>query len=157
MFKTKKERLWLFGALLALVIVLFVVIKNTASRVILGTVIAALLVAIGLESKNTDYDMGKLIKTGSFAAAKIERDPKTGEITNAEAFCNAKEIDYDCKDFRSQDEAMGIYNKCKTAGKNMDAYGLDRDHDGKVCESLPLGAVAKEAIKQATEAASQVQ
>ena len=58
-------------------------------------------------------------------------------LVNVDAFCNAKESDYNCKDFKSQEEAMSVYNRCKTLGKNMDVYGLDGDKDGLVCESLP--------------------
>jgi hypothetical protein len=63
----------------------------------------------------------------------------TQNITNADAFCNAQDIDYNCADFKTQKEANDIYQKCKSAGKNMDVYGLDGDKDGKVCESLPVG------------------
>lgn len=137
MLKTKKERLWVIGGLLALAVIAFILVKNTASRIILGGIVVTLLVALGLESKNTDYDVGKLVQTGSFAKAKLQRDEK-GELVNIDAFCNAKDIDYNCKDFKTQAEAMVVYNRCKSVGKNMDAYGLDRDHDGKVCEALPL-------------------
>lgn len=136
--KTKKGRLWIIGGLLAVAVILIIFIKGTAAKVILGGVIVALLVALGLETKNTDYDLGKAIQTGSFEKAKLKRNEQ-GQLVNVEEFCNAKEIDYDCKDFRTQKEAMEVYNKCKSAGKNMDAYGLDRDKDGRVCEALPIG------------------
>lgn len=138
MLKTKKERLWLIGGLLALAVLAFFFVKNTASRVILGGVIVALLAALGLETQDTDYDLGKLAQTGSLSKAKLTRDEK-GELVNIDSFCNAKDIDYNCKDFKTQTEAMVVYERCKTLGKNMDVYGLDRDKDGKVCESLPLG------------------
>lgn len=95
------------------------------------------------ESKNTDYDVKKLAQTGSFEKAKLKRNEK-GDLVNVVEFCNAKEIDYNCSDFKTQSEAMDVYDKCKSAGKNMDAYGLDRDHDGKVCESLPIGEAMTE-------------
>jgi hypothetical protein len=136
MLKTKKERMWVIGILLFIAVAAIFFVKNTASKVILGGVIAALLVALGFEAKNTDYDLGKVIQTGSFAKAKLQRNEK-GDLVNVEAFCNAKELDYNCSDFKTQTEAMQVYNKCKSLGKNMDVYGLDRDHDGKVCESLP--------------------
>jgi hypothetical protein len=136
MLDTKKKRLWVIGGLLAIAVVAFIFIKGTASKTILGGVILALLVALGLESKNTDYDLGKVVQTGSFEKAKLKRD-ETGKLVNVEEFCNAKEIDYNCDDFKTQTEAMAVYNRCKSAGKNMDAYGLDRDRDGKVCEALP--------------------
>jgi hypothetical protein len=136
---SKKARLWTIGGLIALALVVLYFVKGTTAKVLVGSMIALLLLAFGMEAKNTDYDMGKLIETKSFAKAKIERDPVTHNITNADAFCNAQDIDYNCSDFKTQKEANDIYTKCKGAGKNMDAYGLDGDKDGKVCESLPIG------------------
>lgn len=136
---SKKARLWTIGGLVVLALVAFYFVKGTAAKAIVGAMIALLLVAFGMEAKGNDYDMGRLIETKSFAKAKIERDPVTGSITNADAFCNAQEIDYNCKDFKNQTEANTLYKKCKDAGKNMDVYGLDGDKDGKVCEALPLG------------------
>lgn len=136
---SKKARLWTIGGLLVLAGVILYFAKGTTAKVAVGAMIALLLVAFGMEAKGTDYDMGKLIETKSFAKAKIERDPTTGAITNADAFCSAQEIDYNCQDFKTQKEANDLYQKCKSAGKNMDVYGLDGDKDGKVCEALPIG------------------
>ena len=142
MMKSKKARLWTIGGLLIVAVALIFLIKNTTTKIILGGVIVALLVALGFETKNTDYDLGTVAKTGSFKKAKLKRNDE-GQLVNVVEFCNQKEIDYNCSDFKTKAEAMEVYNKCKDAGKNMDAYGLDRDKDGKVCESLPLGALAK--------------
>jgi nitrate/TMAO reductase-like tetraheme cytochrome c subunit len=103
---SKKVRLWTIGGLIALALVALYFIKGTTAKVAIGAMIAILLVAFGMEAKNTDYDMGKLIETKSFAKAKIERDPVTQAIVNADAFCNAKEIDYNCSDFKTQKEAI---------------------------------------------------
>jgi hypothetical protein len=134
---SKKARLWIIGILIALAVAALFFVKATWAKVAVGAVIAVLLLAFGMEATNHDYDVQKLVETKSFAASKIERDEK-GNLTNVDAFCNAKESDYNCTDFKTQAEAMTVYNRCKTLGKNMDVYGLDRDHDGKVCESLPL-------------------
>jgi hypothetical protein len=136
---SKKVRLWTIGGLIIVAGIIFYFVKGTTAKIAVGAMITLLLVAFGMEAKGTDYDMGKLIQTKSFAKAKIERDPQTGAITNADAFCNAQDIDYNCKDFKTQKEANDLYQKCKSAGKNMDVYGLDGDKDGKVCESLPVG------------------
>lgn len=134
-----KARLWLIGILLAIAVAIFFFVKGTFAKAIVGVVIVTLLAAFGLEASKTDYDLGKAIKERSLSAARIERDEK-GNISNVEAFCDAKEADYNCADFKTQQEAMTVYNRCKAKGKNMDVYGLDRDHDGKVCEALPVGA-----------------
>ena len=136
---SKKARLWTIGGLIVLAGIAFYFVKGTTAKAIVGAMIALLLLAFGMEAKGNDYDMAKLIETKSFSKAKIERDPVTGNITNADAFCNAQDIDYNCKDLKTQKEANDLYQKCKTAGKNMDVYGLDGDKDGKVCEALPIG------------------
>jgi len=134
---SKKARLWIIGILILAVIALFYFIKNTTARIVLGAAFVALLAAFGLEASNNDWDLGKVVETGSFAKAKIERDPTTGNLINIDKFCNATEIDYNCSDFKTQAEAMEVYNKCKSAGKNMDVFRLDGDKDGLVCEVLP--------------------
>ncbi len=134
---SKKARLWIIGVLIAIAIASLFFVKATWAKVAIGVVIALLVGAFGMEVSNTDYDLGKLKETGSFAASKIERDEK-GNLTNVDAFCNATKSDYNCADFKTQAEAMSVYNRCKTLGKNMDVYGLDGDKDGKVCEALPL-------------------
>jgi hypothetical protein len=90
------------------------------------------------EMKQTDYDLGKAIQTGSLSAAKIERDSNGNLVAaSVDAFCSAQEKDYNCADFTSQPEAQQVYDRCKTLGQNMDVYHLDGDKDGVVCESLP--------------------
>jgi hypothetical protein len=136
---SKKMRLWVIGVLIIVAGFVFYFVKGTTAKVAAGAMIALLLLAFGMEAKGNDYDMKKLVETKSFSKAKIERDAVTGNITNADAFCSAQDIDYNCKDFKTQKEANDLYQKCKSAGKNMDVYGLDGDKDGKVCESLPVG------------------
>ena len=136
---SKKVRLWVIGVLIAIGVIALFFVKGTWAKVAIGAMIAILLAAFGMEATNNDYDVGKLVETRSFSSSKIERDDK-GNLINVDAFCNAEESDYNCTDFNTQSEAMSVYNRCKTLGKNMDVYGLDRDKDGKVCESLPVGA-----------------
>ena len=134
---SKKGRLWIIGGLIGLALIALFFTKATWAKVAIGAMIAILLTAFGMEATNHDYDVQKLVQTKSFAASKIERDSK-GNITNVDVFCKSEKIDYNCADFKTQAEAMTVYNKCKSFGKNMDAFGLDRDRDGKVCESLPV-------------------
>lgn len=129
----------MIGGLIVLVIILLFFIKGTWAKVILGVSLALLLGAFGMEASNTDYDLGKAVREGSLSAAKIERDA-SGNLINVDAFCDAKESDYNCSDFRTQAEAMAVYSRCQERGKDMDVFRLDGDKDGKVCESLPVGA-----------------
>lgn len=50
-------------------------------------------------------------------------------------YCPASGGNLDCSDFSSRAEAQYVFNK--TGGPLLDVYGLDSDHDGQVCESLP--------------------
>ena len=134
---SKKVRLWVIGGLIAVAAIMLFFVKSTWAKIVLGATIALLAAAFGLEATNRDYDVAKLAKTRSFAASKIERDPKTGNLINIDNFCNAEKIDYNCADFKSQPESQGVYDRCKTLGKNMDIYGLDGNKNGIVCESLP--------------------
>lgn len=135
----KKARLWTIGILILVAAILFFFAKTTWAKVIIGSSIALLMVAFGLEVKNTDFDVVQLVKTGSFAASQIQRDPETGNLLpeSVDAYCNAEQKDYNCSDFKNQPEAQTVYGRCKTLGQNMDVYRLDGDSDGVVCEALP--------------------
>ena len=67
-----KFRLWFIGILLAIVAVMFIFIPKL--RILLAVVFVALLAAFGLEAKQTDFDLGKLMQTGSFQESKVTRD-----------------------------------------------------------------------------------
>ena len=136
---SKKGRLWIIGGLIAIAVAALFFVKSTAAKVVLGGVIAILLAAFGMEATNHDYDVQKVVETRSLSAAKIERDPQ-GNIMNVDTFCSAEKIDYNCSDFKTQSEAQGVYDRCKSLGKNMDVFGLDGNKNGIVCESLPKGA-----------------
>jgi len=50
--------------------------------------------------------------------------------------CDCSGPDLDCSDFATQAEAQACYEYCLSQGYG-DVFRLDRDHDGKACESLP--------------------
>jgi hypothetical protein len=134
----KKQRLWIIGVLIVVALVALYFVKGTGFKVAIGACIGLLLLAFGMEAKNTDFDVVQLVKTGSFAASQIQRDPATGNLlpSSVDAFCNATQQDYNCKDFKNQPEAQAVYSRCQGLGKNMDVYHLDGDKDGVVCEAL---------------------
>ena len=134
----KKVRLWIIGALIILGFIAFFFAKTTWAKVIIGGAIGLLMIAFGMEAKNTDYDVVQLVKTGSFAASQIHRDEQWNLIPGSvDAFCTAQDIDYNCDDFKTQPEAQSVYERCKGLGTNMDVYRLDGDKDGTVCEARP--------------------
>ena len=42
---------------------------------------------------------------------------------------------YNCEDFRTQQQAQAMFNKC--GGVSNDVHYLDGDDDGLACETLP--------------------
>ena len=42
---------------------------------------------------------------------------------------------YNCSDFKTEVEAQEVFETC--GGINNDVHKLDKDKDGKACESLP--------------------
>lgn len=138
---SKKVRLWVIAGLIVLGAIAFFFAKTTWAKVVISGAIAILVLAFGMEAKNTDYDVMQLVKTGSFAASEIQRDTEGNLIPGSvDAFCTAQDIDYNCDDFKTQPEAQGVYERCKGLGKNMDVYRLDGDKDGVVCEARPQTA-----------------
>lgn len=134
----KKVRLWVIGALIVLGFIAFFFAKTTWAKVVIGGAIGLLMLAFGMEANNTDYDVVQLVKTGSFAASQIQRDEQGNLIPGSvDAFCTAQDIDYNCDDFKTQQEAQSVYERCKGLGTNMDVYRLDGDKDGTVCEARP--------------------
>ncbi len=136
-----KFRLWFIGILMAIVAVMFIFIPKM--RILLAVAFVALLAAFGMEAKQTDFDMGKLFKTGSFQESKVSRDSsgnvlfdKLGNITT-DSTKGKKADEYNCSDFSTQPEAQSFF--LKVGGTKNDVNRLDGNKDGEACESLPKG------------------
>lgn len=95
---------------------------------ILG-LMAVLLVALGMEVSDNDFDVQKLIETGSFSESKVNVTENGHWLINE---CQSK-TNFNCDNFKYQDEAQELFNAC--GGVENDIHGLDRDKDGIVCES----------------------
>lgn len=143
----KKFRLGVIIFLLTIVIILFIFWQK--GRLFLAVAFVSLLVALGLEAKNTDWDINKLIETKSFEQSKVSRDTvgnirvdksgnilfdKAGNITKNQTL-GKKANEYNCSDFSTQSEAQAFFNK--VGGPRKDVNRLDGDKDGIACESLP--------------------
>ena len=112
-FFFEKARLWMFG------------------------LIALLMVGVGMEATNTDYDLGKMMETKSISQSKVLRD-KSGNVVPA-GTAGAKYTDeYNCDDFGTQPEAQKFFQNA--GGVKGDTNRLDGNKDGDACESLPKGA-----------------
>lgn len=108
----------------------------------MGVVIALLLAAFGLEAKNTDVNLNKMVETKSLQQSVLTRDDKGNLVFKRDAVGNfllencQKDL-YNCSNFKTQKEALEVFQKC--GGKGDDVNGLDGDKDGKPCEELPIG------------------
>lgn len=54
---------------------------------------------------------------------------------NSKSSHNTEYGDYDCPDFSTQAEAQAFFEA--EGGQGEDYHNLDRDGDGRACESLP--------------------
>ena len=121
---------------------------STGAKIAAGVAGGAALVATGLEVNDTDFDLGKLwesVKNGdnpkeAMKKSLLARDADGNLVTDPNKICEAAEKDfynYNCKDFMTQEEAQKVYETCNQRSGKGDVFGLDRDKDGLVCESLP--------------------
>lgn len=101
-------------------------------RLIMIGVIVLLLTAFGMEVSQTDFDLGKMWKTGSISESRIQRT-ENGDLVLGSMCGDAV---YNCDDFRTQEEAQEVFEYCKFDSSN-DPHRLDGDKDGVACESLP--------------------
>ena len=126
--KSSKMRTVVILVLMTVVVVLFFFWGKF--RIALVAIFILLLVALGLETSGNDWDLGKLLKTGSFSESKIERT-----VDNQWLFDNCNEDSLNCASFKYQEDAQDIYDECIQGGR--DVHRLDGDNDGIVCEMLP--------------------
>ncbi len=130
--RSKKLRIALILVLIAVAAVIAYLYEKT--RWLMIGAIVVLMAAFGMEVSNTDFDLGRMMQTGSLKESRIQRDEKGDLIMGS--MCG--DAVYNCDDFRTQDEAQETYEYCKFSGEN-DPHRLDGDKDGVACESLPQG------------------
>jgi hypothetical protein len=130
--QSKKARLIIIVVLLVIVAIIAFFFEKT--RMWMIGVAIVLLAAFGLEVSNTDLDLGKLVSGQSVQDSLIKRDATGNPIFGATCEQNV----YNCGDFKTQKEAQEVYDTCHTSD-NPDRHGLDKDGDGKACQSLPAG------------------
>jgi hypothetical protein len=128
--RSKKFRLILIAFLIAVAAVMAYFFEKV--RWLMFGVIAVLLAAFGMEVSDTDFDMQKLMETGSFAESRVQRDDEGNVVLGA--MCG--EAVYNCDDFRTQGEAQEVYEYCDYR-EGHDPHRLDGDNDGIACEDLP--------------------
>ena len=100
-------------------------------RVWLVGLFILLLAALGMEVTGNDWDLGELIKTGSFEESRIEKTEGGTWLIGEEC----QKDKFNCANFSYQEDAQDLFEKC--GGLENDIHRLDRDKDGLVCEALP--------------------
>jgi len=99
-----------------------------------------------LDMKNTliGAAIGAVVVAGGFMAfsggsednsSNSSPYTRTDNPLETRAFVSVGEEDKDCKDFRTQREAQSFFEA--NGGPSSDPHNLDRDGDGRVCETLP--------------------
>ncbi len=107
---------------------------NSGKKKILLGVIVILLGALGLETSNTDYDLGKIMSGESISDSKVMRDINGNVVTDG----SGKATDeYNCSDFKTQPEAQKFFTNA--GGVSKDTNRLDGNKDGVACQDLPQG------------------
>ena len=105
---------------------------NSGKKKILLGVIVILLGALGLETSNTDYDIGKILSGESISNSKVMRDINGNVVTDG----SGKATDeYNCSDFKTQPEAQKFF--VNAGGVSKDTNRLDGNKDGVACQDLP--------------------
>lgn len=127
--RSKAVRISIIVVLIAIAAIIAYLYEKT--RWLMIAVLVILLTALGLEVSETDFDLGKMMQTGSFSESRIQRDDNGNIIIGS--MCD--EGVYNCDDFRNQEEAQEVFDECNWS--EGDVHGLDRDKDGIACESLP--------------------
>lgn len=128
--RSSKARIIFILILMAIVAVLFFLWEK--ARIWLVGIFIVLLAALGLEVSNTDFDLGKLMETGSLSESKIEKS-ETGNWLIDDERCQKESLN--CENFEYQEDAQEMFEYC--GGSGNDIHGLDGDNDGLVCEALP--------------------
>ncbi len=104
--------------------------KKVVKPVLMG-VLAILMAAFGLESCNTDWDLGKLLSGEGWEESRVMRDKEGNVVTSGGKYTD----EYNCDDFSTQAEAQKFFENA--GGVSEDTNRLDGDKDGEACESLP--------------------
>ncbi len=125
--RSKNGRLLVMVILLIILAILYFTYEKF--RIWILGLMAVLLVGLGMEISDNDFDVQKLIETGSFSESRVKVTENGTWLINE---CQ-KKSNFNCDNFAYQEEAQELFESC--GGVGNDIHGLDRDKDGIVCES----------------------
>ncbi len=145
--KSKKCRMWIIGALMAVVVLLMIFWGKW--KIALTVILVLLAIAMWTEGFDYDADLWKLWETGSYSESRIE-SIKDKEWNTVRLIWECVKSDVNCDNFATQGDAQAKYDFCMSEIKKnnpniedpvkLDIYGLDRNHDGVACQNLPKTA-----------------
>lgn len=128
MRRSKNARLILLAVLLVILGIMYFAFEKF--RIWILGLMVVVLGALGMEMTNHDYDVQKLMETGSFSESRVN---VTENGTWLIGECQKKD-NFNCSNFAYQEEAQRLFDEC--GGVENDIHRLDGDKDGIVCESL---------------------
>lgn len=128
MRRSKNARLILIAVLLVILGIMYFMFEKF--RIWILGLMVVLLGAFGMEMTDTDFDVQKLVETGSFAESRVNVTDNGVWLIGA---CQEKD-NFNCDNFAYQEEAQKLFDDC--GGVGNDIHRLDGDKDGTVCESL---------------------
>ena len=127
--RKSSTRITVIVILMIIVVLLYIFVEKV--RLLMIGLFILLLATLGLEASQNDWDLGQLLKTGSFEESKVERTEGGHWLIGEE--CQKEKLN--CDNFAYQEDAQDLFAKC--GGLENDIHGLDGDNDGLVCEHLP--------------------
>ncbi|MFC1756034.1 hypothetical protein ACFLZK_01460 [Patescibacteria group bacterium] len=127
--RKSSTRITVIVILMIVAALLYVFVEKV--RLLMIGLFILLLAALGLEVSQNDWDLGQLMKTGSFEESRVERTEGGHWLIGEE--CQKEKLN--CANFAYQEDAQDLFEKC--GGLENDVHGLDGDNDGAVCEHLP--------------------
>jgi hypothetical protein len=139
--RSKNVRMVLVAVLFVILGIMYFVFEKF--RIFILAMMVVLLGALGMEMTGTDFDVQKLVETGSFSESRLDQTSDGTWIYSDDC----KREMFNCSNFSTQVEAQELFESC--GGLKEDIHGLDRDKDGVVCESLPKGE--KKSVESANE------
>jgi hypothetical protein len=129
--RSKNVRMVLVAVLFVILGIMYFVFEKF--RIFILAMMVVLLGALGMEMTGTDFDVQKLVETGSFSESRLDQTSDGTWIYSDDC----KREMFNCSNFSTQVEAQELFESC--GGLKEDIHGLDRDKDGVVCEALPKG------------------
>ncbi len=94
--------------------------------------------AVARKAKRGLWKNPKAISPWQYRRSKRKKSssPRPKQAVGSGSGCDCSGNRYNCSDFKSQRQAQECYDHCRQV-KGRDVHKLDRDKDGRVCESLP--------------------